>query len=205
MDRAQQRLMWAVVASALLHVGFVRMAQQPGAPRVAVAGGVPITATLALPPEATTPQTLPRNAPALENAVTDRAVSKRNTGTAVAPITAERLVEQPLAAQSAGVAAPTQLTQPSDPTYYAARDLDVFPKAITALNLGLGGAPGKVRATVLIDESGTVNEVRAIDASATEIENAARDLLLRARFTPASKDGRVVKAQVLVSLDYGLP
>jgi len=90
----------------------------------------------------------------------------------------------------------------SDPTYYPARSLDVYPRALTALDLGGREQAGTVRATVLIDEAGTVNEVRAIEASAAELENAARALLLRARFTPAAKDGRPVKAQLLVSLEY---
>ena len=91
------------------------------------------------------------------------------------------------------------MTQPSDPTYYAARQLDVYPKAITALLLAPQAAAGSARATVWIDESGVVNEVRAVEVQAAEIETAVRDLLLRTRFTPASKDGRIVKAQVLLS------
>jgi outer membrane biosynthesis protein TonB len=95
------------------------------------------------------------------------------------------------------------LAPANDPTYYTARSLDVYPRALTALDLGMQAGAGKVRATVLIDESGTVNDVRAIEAGAVEIENAARDLLLRTRFSPASKDGRMVKAQLLLNLEYG--
>jgi hypothetical protein len=111
-------------------------------------------------------------------------------------------------ARSAGDNA-TVLSQPSDPTYYAAGDLDVFPSALTKPDLGaaLGGnhgsGAGKVRATVLIDETGAVNAVRGVEAPAGDVETAARELLLRTRFTPArNKDGRIVKAQVLVALDY---
>ena len=114
-----------------------------------------------------------------------------------------RQVETPASIALHGTAAVTQV---SDPTYYGARSLDVYPQAITALILTASantGAAGKVRATVLIDESGTVNEVRGIETVAAEIGDAARDLLLRTRFTPASKDGRVVKAQLLLSVDYG--
>ena len=203
MDRVQQRLLWALGASALLHVWLVHTAQQPGAPRVTAAGGAPITATLAAPPvDLAAPETAPRDAPPPERKLTDSAPSQRGAVAEAARVAVERRVEQPrVAAPSDGTAALTQL---SDPTYYAARDLDVFPRAITVLDLGVhAGTAGKVRATLLIDESGTVNEVRAIDASAAEIESAARDLLLRARFTPARKEGRIVKAQVRVSLAYG--
>jgi hypothetical protein len=201
MDRAQHRIAWMLGVSALLHVWFMYTAPQPGAPRAAAATGAPITATLSQPqingdgpaPQAAPnplPQTVPNSAPSLKPLVTHHPATKQST--------AEGAVELP--------ATPKSSDSTADATYYAARDLDVFPKAITVLELGLrAGATGKVRATVLIDESGTVNEVRAIDASVADIERAARDLLLRARFTPASKDGRLVKAQLLVSLDYGLP
>lgn len=103
----------------------------------------------------------------------------------------------------------TVLSQPSDPNYYTAGDLDVFPKAVVKpdLTAAIGAshepAAGKVRATVLIDEAGVVNAVRNLEAPAGDIESAARELLLRTRFTPArSKEGRIVKAQVLVALDY---
>ena len=98
------------------------------------------------------------------------------------------------------------IPQPSDPTYYGALSLDVYPKAITSLDLGTKlntAVAGQVRATVLIDEAGVVNEVRAIDAAVPDIANAARELLLQTRFTPARKDERAVKAEVRVSLDYG--
>lgn len=109
--------------------------------------------------------------------------------------------------------------QPSDPTYYAVGDLDVFPKALMKLDLNEAlaannpsAAAGTVRATVLIDEAGVVNAVRAVQGvrdvhgvggAASDIETVARELLLRTRFTPArNKDGRIVKAQVLVALDF---
>jgi protein TonB len=107
------------------------------------------------------------------------------------------VAQAPSAGADKNMAAPA-----SDPTYYTARSLDVYPRALTALHLGLRAGAGQVRATLLIDESGTVNDVRAIEAGAADIENAARDLLLRTRFTPAGKDGRLVKSQLLVSLDY---
>lgn len=111
-------------------------------------------------------------------------------------------------ANAAAVTEQRSLPQPSDPTYYAATSLDVYPTAQVALDLSTrlpGARQGEVRATVLIDETGVVNEVRdlrGIEPHA-EAENAARDVLFATRFTPARKDGRIVKAQVVVSLKYG--
>lgn len=105
---------------------------------------------------------------------------------------------------------PAAIPQPSDPTYYAAGDLDVFPRALVKPDLGAAlvgvhrdPSAGTVRAMVLIDEAGAVNAVRDVQAPANDVETVARDLLLRTRFTPArDREGRIVKAQVLVALEY---
>jgi periplasmic protein TonB len=217
-DHARQRIEWALGVSALLHVWFIHTAPQPGAPR-ATATGVPIAATLSQPQrDRLAPPPAPHVVPHVERLAADsalatepaRSVAGARAAGAVVP-TLPRLPVSPMPQPSASsrdatatATATATSTYSTYSTYYSARDLDVFPKAITALDLGLrAGTAGKVRATVLIDEPGTVNDVRAIDAGVAEIEHAVRDLLLRARFTPASKDGRLVKAQLMVSLDYG--
>lgn len=195
MDRMQRRIALAVAASVLLHAWLAHTIEGGGARRVQVMDVMPLTATLAAPAaDVMAPAALP-DAPAL--------------GSAPAPVAAPRespgmTVPQPPSPIGAG-AQVTPSAVPGDPTYYAARSLDVFPTALTALDLGVAAGAGQVRATVLIDESGVVNDVRAIQAAAVAIENAARELLWRTRFTPAAKDGRIVKAQVVVSLDYGAP
>jgi len=199
-DRAQRRLLLALVASALLHWWLAHTADSPGARRMRAAGSEPVRATLATPEvDGTAPQTVPRVSPLPESRVEQAANSNRRTAAAVTSSVAAHVSEPRATVASNGTAA---YTQPSDPTYYAARSLDVYPKALTTLDLGAQHGAVNVRATVFIDESGSVNDVRAIEASAAEIERAARDLLMRTRFTPAIKDGRVVKAQVLLSLDY---
>lgn len=195
MDRVQRRLALALAASALLHAWFVHGIEGDGALHAYVKGAAPLIATLAAAPavdavDAMAPIALP-SAPQPQ-----RATPPPDMPSAAQP--------QPPAAESDGTrTAPAAL--PGDPTYYAARSLDVYPQALTALDLGVTTGAGQVRATVLIDESGAVNDVRAIQAGAVEIANAARELLWRTRFTPAAKDGRIVKAQVVVSLDYGAP
>lgn len=195
-DRAGRRLLWALGASALLHAWLAHNTPSfTGAPRVAVSGA-PLTALLGAPPidvlaPAVEPpaQPLPTSAP-LRLVVSDHAMTPK--ARTVTPLNAH---------------ANAVLPQASDPTYYGALSLDLYPKAMGNLDLsahlaGAAQAKGQVRATLLIDEAGTVNEVRAVWAAAPEIENAARVLLLQTRFTPARKDGRRVKAQLQVSLDY---
>lgn len=222
-DRVQRRLLLALGASLLLHVWMVRTGDGSGARRVTIAD--------AISPSGAIHATIrgPRNAGISADdtaAPSDRAASQASLQTtpvarhlpAAEPVRTGALVSGASLAPDAAAAAArlavtpqglatregsAMLPQPSDGTYYTARSLDVYPRALTALDLGPQSSTGKARATVLIDESGTVNEVRAIEASAADIATSLRDLLLRTRFTPASKDGQLVKAQLLVSVDYG--
>jgi hypothetical protein len=106
------------------------------------------------------------------------------------------------AQSTSGVAAQGDalVTRVSDPTYYGARSLEVYAKALTLLILGMPVMAGHVHATVFIDESGVVNDLRTIELGRAE-EAAARDLLMRSRFSPAVKDGLAVKAQLRLHLD----
>lgn len=211
MDRTQLRLTVALAASLLAHAALMQAVEGAAARRAAQGGQplslnarlmppetpiAPLSETLATPEPARVPRALP-----LE--VKDVAVPRRVEPAVFTPVPTPRAMENATATPAPGNAAYTAV---SDPTYYSARSLDIYPQAIGVMNLSAllpHGAAGQVRATVLIDEAGTVNEVRAIEAAAADIENAARELLLRTRFTPASKDGRAVKAQLLLSLPYG--
>lgn len=199
MDRAHSRLVLALAASASLH-GWLAIADYPGARRVSSAGGVPLNVTL--PASA-----IDYTAPTVE-VPRVRALVQRQSAEAVHVNAMASYAARPTAVPRAGqprgepaTGGSETYTQPSDPIYYTARSLDLYPKALTALDLDVPPGSAKVRATVFIDESGSVNDVRSVVAANADIEEAARELLLRTRFTPASKDGRVVKAQVLVSLE----
>ena len=211
LDRAQRRLVVALGVSALLHVWFVHTA--PGLPAQnatrALMGSqmqIPITVLFNEPP---VDLLMADSTPSELRAVRVSGRDVIQTAAAMRDTMPVQTVERPLVQTVTDtVSASAALPQPSDPTYYSALSLDVYPKAATDLDLGAHPAAGsyvagQVRATVLIDETGMVNEVRAIEAAASALESAARDLLLHTRFTPARKDGRIVKAQVRVSLDYG--
>lgn len=202
-DSAQRRLVVALVASALLHMWFVHSA--PGvhvqtASRSPVGSHAPITVLINEPADLLMADSTPgaSGAEIIQSAAAMQGV-----------VALRKTIERPAAQPVADTAhASAALPQPSDPTYYSALSLDVYPKAVTDLDLGahLGAGnytAGQVRATLLIDETGIVNEVRAIEAAALVLESAARAMLLQTRFTPARKDGRIVKAQVRISVDYG--
>lgn len=195
----------ALAASLLLHAWAMHDSRGLGRPRVDAGSAVALTTRLQV-----SPLNLPPASEAAALPDTDVAAPPRTT--AVAATATPRTT--PTAAESSTTTAnpishgDSALPQPTDPTYYGALSLDVYPRAITPLDLGaylMTAASGEVRATVLIDEAGMVNDVRAIDAADPEIVRAVRILLLKTRFTPARRDGRIVKAEVRVSLSYGKP
>lgn len=199
-DRAQRRLLLALGASALLHLWLARTGESGATRRVTPSDRAPMSVSLRVPqsgaPRADA-QARPGDAPRPREQNADVAAAAHSDAL---PAQVPALLPAPVASRAAAAS----LTMPaaaSDPTYYPARSLDVYPRALTALDWGGRAQTGTVRATVLIDETGTVNDVRSIEASAADVEQAARELLLRARFTPAGKDGRPVKAQLLVSLE----
>lgn len=194
-DRVQRRLALALGASVLLHLWIAQTGEGVGARRSAAPAAAAITATLQVPAP---PAAQSSHQPLVERKSDVTAEPFRTAATAAAPVARDPAPFTPVIRSSAE---PAVALTPNDPTYYTARSLDVYPKALTALHLGLQASDGRVRATVLIDESGTVNDVRAIEAAAVEIEQAVRDVLLRTRFTPAAKDGRAVKAQLLLSFN----
>jgi hypothetical protein len=216
MDHPQQqragrtRLITALAVSLLVHAWLVHGYGERERTRPA-ASGVPFQATLT-------------EAVGREPAVTperfDYALQRTETNPVPAP--APRVlpvapIAQPVAARRGvnvaserTVTAPTQvaaLPQPQDPTYYSSRSLDVFPASLTQWDLNAIRAAaqqaGNARATLLIDEAGIVNEVVSVEgAPHTGAEQAIRELFLAAKFSPARKDGRVVKSRVLVNLNY---
>jgi hypothetical protein len=205
MDHAQRRLGVALVGSLLLHLWFVHGAQGLGARRVSVASAPALRAILPPAVNSLAPVVDARPAEQIpagpQNSQRD-AVPRLDAPAAAIAVSPRDATLQTTVATIASASAQSQSSvQPSDPNYYGARSLDVYPKAITPLTLAMLPNASKVRATVFIDEMGIVKEVRAVEANTAEAESAARDLLFATRFTPAMKDGRVVKAQVLVSLE----
>ena len=94
-----------------------------------------------------------------------------------------------------------------DPTYYGARQLDVYPVLLSGLdrpNPTATDVKGYVLLLVLLDATGAVNDVSVVEAAPPGLydENAVRALRL-ARFSPAFRDGRPVTSRLTVHLEYG--
>lgn len=207
--RASTRLAGALVVSLALHAWLMHGYYNKGAARGREDAGRLVARIVSSSP--VTPDAIPLSNPAslASDAVEQRAPAVTMPGPAAAPPPAVHDGERSLPARAA--AATQAMPQTSDPNYYDVGDLDVFPRALLTPDLNKVLLPdqepasGRVRAIVLINEAGTVDAVRGVDAPMAEVSAAARSLLLRTRFTPArNKDGRIVKAQVVIALDYDL-
>lgn len=98
-----------------------------------------------------------------------------------------------------------------DPVYYTARQLDVQPRALAAINpvypqaAIARGASGWVELRLKLDEAGSVQDVEVSDASPPGIfDQSALDAFRKAQFAPAQKAGRAVKSLVVIKVRYEL-
>ena len=98
----------------------------------------------------------------------------------------------------------------SDPTYYSIDELDVYPSLLAPLSLhdaasGRGaGRTGRVRATLLIDAAGRVNEVTIMASEPPDdFDEEARTALQRAVFSAARRNGLPVASRVTISVEFG--
>ena len=202
---SQRRLIAAIAVSVAVHAAIV--AWPSGSRRAERAGGVPLVvllgAQVAETREEAPPPALQPNVSLTDAAATPSA--REQTMTRNATVATVAIVPTPaVAAEPVGPASSANVPEARDPAIYGALQLDEYPRALTALDLtGVAGLPGKLRATVLIDESGAVSSVRQVQEAPDEVQRAAKALLLAARFSPAKREGRLVKAQLVVELTYG--
>lgn len=96
-----------------------------------------------------------------------------------------------------------------DPTYYPAKQLDVYPQPLEPVKLNYpdGAAAqrldGNLLLLLLIDEFGVVNDASVVEARPEgHFEEAALSVLRATRFSPAQKQGHPVKSRVLLQLRY---
>ena len=66
------------------------------------------------------------------------------------------------------------------------------------------GIEGKVLVKAIIDESGNVAETEVIKSVNTDCDKAAVDAIKKTKFTPVTKDGKPVKAEVVIPIMFKL-
>lgn len=98
-----------------------------------------------------------------------------------------------------------------DLTYYTARELDVQPRALRTIELvypveaDRQRLSGTVRLQLKVEADGRVSEVEVVSATLPGVfEASAVQAFRAARFAPAQKDGRPVRAQMLIEVTYDL-
>jgi len=96
-----------------------------------------------------------------------------------------------------------------DPTYYPAKQLDVYPEPLAAIRLDYPDTAsnaridGRLTVQLLIDEFGVVNEVSVVDAKPEGyFEEGTLAVFRSARFSPAQKQGHAVKSRVVLQVKY---
>ena len=102
-----------------------------------------------------------------------------------------------------------ELPSSRDPTYYTARQLDVYPRPLEPIKLDYPDRAAAQRIDgilllmLLIDEFGLVNEASVVEANPEgHFEAAALAVFRAARFSPAQKLGQPVKSRVLMQIRY---
>ena len=175
------------------------------------------------PPEAVTapepqPLALPRESPTpLPPAPAFLPATPSPTAPALpsppAPVAAP-VAAAPLPPASVGPASPSSL--PSlplgiDTTWYQARQVDSHPKAIGRIEptypeeARRGNVEGSLKLMVKIDDLGRVISAEVVEARPPGIfDRAALDAFRDARFQPATKDGRPVRYQAYMRVDFKL-
>ena len=96
-----------------------------------------------------------------------------------------------------------------DPVHYEARELDVYPRTlrpitptypVSARDAQLAGS---VTLMVMIDEGGRVVSASVLDAEPEGVfDQAARDAVAEIAFYPAQRNGRTVRSQILIKVEF---
>ena len=117
-------------------------------------------------------------------------------------------VPQPAAAPPP-VAPVATITSSVDLTFYSARDLDVQPRTLREIvpeyppGADRQRLSGKVRLQLKLEADGRVSDVEIVHAVPPDVFNESAIRAIRdARFSPAQRNGRPVRAQVLIEVVY---
>jgi protein TonB len=113
-------------------------------------------------------------------------------------------------AEPAAAAAPAAtITSAVDLTYYSVRELDVQPRALREIvpeypaDADRRRLSGKVRVLLKLEADGRVSDIEIASAMPAGVfEDATLKAFRNARFAPAQKNGRPVRARVLIEVLY---
>lgn len=154
----------------------------------------------ASPPVSARPEMPPDPAPAAEAARPPSAPTQPPSDAPAAPGPAEGPSEP---------SPPVELTSAVDLTYYSARELDVQPRALREIVPEYPALAdrrrlsGTVRLQIELEADGRVRDVSVVSADPPGLfEDSAVTAFRAARFAPAQRKGRPVRARVLIEVVY---
>lgn len=166
-------------------------------------------------PEAEAPpverKAMPQLAPS-ETAEALPVAAPPDASAAAPPSAVEPAAPEPVSAASAPATVPVTgmtITSAVDLTYYSARDLDVQPRALREIvpdypyEADRQRLSGTVRLQLKLEADGRVSDLDVVSATPPGMfEESAIRAFRDARFAPAKKNGRPVRARVLVEVVY---
>ncbi len=198
------RLLAACLVSAALHLMMLAVPVNPtgGAP------GVTSTIQARLEPVATADDTVVAPSDAVMPTPAAAAIpDAAEKPAAVKPATEP--AAKPAAATPSSPGSGVELPLIRDPTYYPARQLDVYPQPVAMIqpkcpdNAVVQRINGRVQLLLLVDEFGVVNEASVVDAQPAGVfEEATLQGFRIARFIPAQKQGHNVKSRVVLRVNF---
>ena len=104
------------------------------------------------------------------------------------------------------------LPQLADTTYYDALALDVQPQAVSTVELAdpEAGLPsphvGHVRLQLKLEADGRVSETKVLESSLPPVYEAlALDAFGKAKFSPGRRNGRAVRARIVIEVTFRPP
>lgn len=104
------------------------------------------------------------------------------------------------------------LPQLADTTYYDSLALDVQPEAVGAIEVPDpdAGSPnprvGYVKLQLKLEADGRVSETKALESNLPPVYEAlALDTFGKAKFTPGRRNGRAVRARIVIEVNFNTP
>ncbi|MFN3750707.1 MAG: energy transducer TonB [Thiobacillus sp.] len=196
-----QRPLAALWISLGLHAALIALVQV--APPASPGGGHTIEARLVDAQSAPAPLAPSEAGPALPAPPAEPAVP---------PVSATALPTPAAEPRPPEPAAGGALHSAVDLTFYTARELDVQPRALGSiepdypLDADRQRRSGKVRLQLKLEADGRVSDVEIVQADPPGVfdESAVR-AFRAARFSPAQKNGRAVRALLLIEVEYDWP
>jgi periplasmic protein TonB len=223
---AMDRLGAAVVASALAHVFLIYGLALPEGGRsdlrqIVIQARLDVAQGISQAPAAERVASrvlrTPESAVPLHGAADNPGTEMSGATQSAAPssrISAEAALPSDFAQATARTEAVPPRSEPEmvaipDPVHYEARELDIYPRSLQPIaptypaSARDAQVAGSVTLLVLIDEGGRVVSASVVDAEPGGVfDQAAQEAVTATAFYPAQRNGRTVRSQTLIKVEF---